>query len=183
LRQRAVSKFLLNPTQLEQSIQTKVDGGPQDIEMTLLSCITQTTFYNCTCIYRFVLQSFFGFKCIFSYLDLSFPHSTHLHSGPLLPCATMSTDGKPLSLSATLRDLALLRVSSGAALAATLPTEIRPTPDRTDVAVERSYEFVQQARQSIKIYSRGDVENSVGVAVEMVRVKVEELSQGLQDTR
>ena len=95
----------------------------------------------------------------------------------------MSTDGKPLLLSATLRDLALLRVSSGAALAATLPTEIRPTPDRTDVAAERSYEFVQQARQSIKIYSRGDVENSVGVAVEMVRVKVEELSQGLQDTR
>ncbi|KAJ7497119.1 hypothetical protein FB451DRAFT_217249 [Mycena latifolia] len=96
----------------------------------------------------------------------------------------MSTNVKPLSLSATLRDLALLRASGldVASLVPSLATQAPLTPNAADSTVERSYEFVQQARTAIKIYNRGDVEN-VGSAVETVRTKVEELSKGLQNTR
>lgn len=93
-----------------------------------------------------------------------------------------SKDAKPLSLAATLRDLALLRAQSGLDLASLLPappTQTPLTPDTTDSTVERSHEFVQQARTAIRIHNRGDVEN-VGSGVEAIRVKVEELSKGLQ---
>ncbi|KAJ7675102.1 hypothetical protein B0H17DRAFT_1081795, partial [Mycena rosella] len=96
----------------------------------------------------------------------------------------MATIAKPLSLSATLRDLALLRASGldVASLVPTTVTQTPPTPDTTDATVERSYEFVQQARTAIKIYNREDVEN-VGSGVETIRTKVEELSKGLQNTQ
>ncbi|KAF8170214.1 hypothetical protein K438DRAFT_1854225 [Mycena galopus ATCC 62051] len=96
---------------------------------------------------------------------------------------TMSKDAKPLALSATLRDLALLRVS-GLDIASLVPTQ--PTqsskPQTTDFAVERSYEFVQQARAAMRLYNRDEVERT-GEAVEELRSKVEELSEGLHDTR
>ncbi|KAJ6558563.1 hypothetical protein DFH09DRAFT_534787 [Mycena vulgaris] len=91
----------------------------------------------------------------------------------------MSTNTKSLPLSATLRDLALLRASGldVAALVPTLPTQTPPTP--ADSTVERSYEFVKQARTAIKIHNRGDLE-TVGMDVEATRTKVEELSNGLR---
>ncbi|KAJ7928613.1 hypothetical protein B0H13DRAFT_1968174 [Mycena leptocephala] len=97
----------------------------------------------------------------------------------------MSKDVKPLALSATLRDLALLRVSGldVASLIPTLPTQsTKPGTGTTDATVEQSYEFVQQTRTAIKIHNRGEVEN-VGSDVEAVRTKVEELSNGLHDAR
>ncbi|KAJ7209549.1 hypothetical protein GGX14DRAFT_364247 [Mycena pura] len=94
-----------------------------------------------------------------------------------------SKDAKPLSLSATLRDLALLRVS-GLDIGSLVPPLATQTPlstDTPDSTVEQSYEFVQQARAAIRIYNRGEVENA-GSGVENLRTKVEELSSGLQNT-
>jgi hypothetical protein len=102
--------------------------------------------------------------------------------GDTHPTFMSKLDAKPLSLSATLRDLALLRASEPD-VALLLPTvqdtRNRGTPDATDLIVERSYQFVQQARAAIKLYHRGDVEN-VGEGVEAVRTKTEELSNGLE---
>ncbi|KAJ7078900.1 hypothetical protein B0H15DRAFT_788435 [Mycena belliarum] len=93
----------------------------------------------------------------------------------------MSADAKPLPLSGTLRDLALLR-ASGLDISSLVRTSLETqTPQSTaDSTVERSYELVQQARAAIKIYNRGDVDN-VGSGVEAIRTKVEELSKGLQN--
>ncbi|KAJ6593695.1 hypothetical protein B0H19DRAFT_918492 [Mycena capillaripes] len=97
----------------------------------------------------------------------------------------MSKDVKPLALSATLQDLALLRVS-GLDVASLVPTQPThsPKPDTvaTDATVKQSYEFVQEARMAIKIHNRGEVEN-VGFGVEAVRTKVEELSEGLHEAQ
>lgn len=97
-----------------------------------------------------------------------------------LNLTTMSKDGKPLALSATLRDLALLRVS-GLDVASLVPTQPAQS-SKPDAAVEQSYEFVQQARAAIRLYNRGEVERT-GEGVEAIRTKVEELSEGLHDTR
>ncbi|KAF7375987.1 hypothetical protein MSAN_00013300 [Mycena sanguinolenta] len=96
----------------------------------------------------------------------------------------MSKDAKPLPLSATLRDLALLRVSSldVASLVPAQPTQSSKPDAATAAAVELSYEFVQQARAAIRLYNREEVERT-GEGVEAVRTKVEELSEGLHDTR
>ncbi|KAJ7128880.1 hypothetical protein C8R43DRAFT_1026217 [Mycena crocata] len=97
----------------------------------------------------------------------------------------MSKDAKPLSLSATLRDLAFLRVS-GLDVSSLVPspeTATSSTHETTDLSVERSYEFVQQARTAIRIYNRGEVTEHVGSGVEAIRTRVEELSKGLQDSR
>ncbi|KAJ7647505.1 hypothetical protein FB45DRAFT_200775 [Roridomyces roridus] len=91
----------------------------------------------------------------------------------------MAKDDKPLSLGATLRDLALLRASD-IDLAPLLPTATQPTSttDAIDLTVEQSFEFVRQARAAIKIQYNGDVEKAE-TSVEAVRAKVEELSRGL----
>ncbi|KAJ7179548.1 hypothetical protein C8R46DRAFT_1074056 [Mycena filopes] len=95
---------------------------------------------------------------------------------------SFSKDGKPLALSATLRDLALLRVS-GLDVASLLPpasTTQTPSSDAvSEATVARSYEFVQHARTAIKIYNHGDTEK-VGGDVDAIRSRVEELSKGLQ---
>ncbi|KAJ7668384.1 hypothetical protein DFH06DRAFT_196003 [Mycena polygramma] len=97
----------------------------------------------------------------------------------------MSKDVKPLPLSATLQDLAVMRVS-GFDIASLVPSQATqsPTADAatTDATVEQSYEFVEQARAAIKLHNRGEVEN-VGLGVEAIRTKVEELSEGVHDAR
>ncbi|KAF7362060.1 hypothetical protein MVEN_00551400 [Mycena venus] len=96
----------------------------------------------------------------------------------------MSKDAKPLALSETLRDLALLRVSDldVASLVPPQATQSSKPETTTNATVEQSYEFVRQARAAIKLYNRGEVEQ-VGSGVEAIRMKVEELSDGLHDTR
>ncbi|KAJ7251777.1 hypothetical protein B0H12DRAFT_1071816 [Mycena haematopus] len=96
----------------------------------------------------------------------------------------MSREAKPLPLSATLRDLALLRASAldVASLVPTEPTlSLKPDPT-TVAAVELSWEFVQQARAAIRLYNHDEVERT-GESVEAIRTKVEELSEGLDDAR
>ncbi|KAJ7727945.1 hypothetical protein B0H16DRAFT_1894305 [Mycena metata] len=92
---------------------------------------------------------------------------------------SFSKDVKPLALSATLRDLALLRVSGLDVASLLPPTSTTQTPSSDTVSegtVARSYEFVEQARAAIKIYNRGDTEK-VGGDVEAIRSRVEELSK------
>ncbi|KAJ7502782.1 hypothetical protein B0H11DRAFT_602264 [Mycena galericulata] len=96
----------------------------------------------------------------------------------------MSKDVKPLALSATLRDLALLR-ASGLDISSLLPppaTKATLTPGTADATVERSYEFARQAQAAIKIYN-GDVDlENVGALTEGLHAQIQELSKGLQDT-
>ncbi|KAJ7047822.1 hypothetical protein C8F04DRAFT_23223 [Mycena alexandri] len=99
---------------------------------------------------------------------------------------SFSKDVKPLALSATLRDLALLRVSGLDVASLLPPTSTMQTPSLTssdavsEGTVARSYEFAEQARAAIKIYNRGDTEK-IGGDVEAIRSRVEELSKGLQE--
>ncbi|KAJ7048177.1 hypothetical protein C8F01DRAFT_1268287 [Mycena amicta] len=68
-------------------------------------------------------------------------------------------EAKPLSLNATLRDLALLRVSE-VDLSSTLPAPLTPTTGTTDSTLTRSYEFVAEARAAMKLHNKGDVEKA-----------------------
>ena len=101
----------------------------------------------------------------------------------------MSSKSKPLPLSDTLRDLALLRVSD-LELSSLIPTS---SPDASakdldhhdaernviDSSVKRSYEFAQEARKAIRILNRGDVDTQGG-KVESVRSKLEDVLKGLE---
>ncbi|EPQ57485.1 hypothetical protein GLOTRDRAFT_120642 [Gloeophyllum trabeum ATCC 11539] len=99
-------------------------------------------------------------------------------------------DKNPLPLSETLRDLALLRASE-VDLVKVLRSSSEPLARETsDVAesragdaeigasVEKSYEFVRDARAVIKVLNRGDVE-SQGARVEDLRSKLEDVLEGL----
>ncbi|KAF7298207.1 ABC transporter protein [Mycena chlorophos] len=81
----------------------------------------------------------------------------------------MSTkDAKPLPLSLTLRDLALLRVAD-TNLGALVPSSAQqPTADATsgpDATVERSYEFVRETKAAMRLHNGGDIE-AAGVRVD-----------------
>jgi hypothetical protein len=101
----------------------------------------------------------------------------------------MTSKHKPLALSDTLRDLALLRVSD-VNLSTLLPAtssdsaQAATSSDDTDRAavdssVSRSYEFATEARKAIKILNRGDVE-SQGTKIENVRRQLEDVLKGLE---
>ena len=103
-------------------------------------------------------------------------------------------DAPPLALEDTLRDLAILRVSSvdltavldsSAHTVAHLPTTLaagNTTEEATviDTSVLRSHEFAYAARAAIKIKNRGDVEAQVE-RVNDVRDKLEDVAAGLRD--
>nr|GAT57680.1 ABC transporter protein [Mycena chlorophos] len=85
----------------------------------------------------------------------------------------MSTkDAKPLPLSLTLRDLALLRVAD-TNLGALIPSSAQqPTTDATsgpDATVERSYEFVRETKAAMRLHNGGDIE-AAGVRVDAQHV-------------
>lgn len=93
----------------------------------------------------------------------------------------MSSKSKPLQLSDTLRDLALLRASE-LDLASLLPkiSEAVTTPaDEIESSVGASYAFVSEARKTIRILNRGDIDLQGG-KVEKVRIGLEDLLQGLE---
>lgn len=105
----------------------------------------------------------------------------------------MTTKTKPLPLSDTLRDLALLRVSDFD-LSSLLPQPATPTgsvhtatsPDDSektaiDSCVIRSYEFATEARKAIRILNRGEVD-SQGSRIENVRSQLEDVLKGLETT-
>jgi hypothetical protein len=108
-----------------------------------------------------------------------------------LPVVTsnMSSKSKPLPLGETLRDLALLRASDldlSSFLPATSSTSVQTatTADDSqratiDHSVVRSYEFAVEARKTIRIFNRGDID-SQGSKVENVRSQLEDVLKGLE---
>jgi hypothetical protein len=95
---------------------------------------------------------------------------------------------KPLPLSDTLRDLALLR-SSDLDLSSLLPptsAEANSSSDalkkskseKVETSVQKSYEFAKEARSAIKILNRGFVD-SAGESLESLRTKLEDILKGL----
>ena len=91
---------------------------------------------------------------------------------------------KPLPLSETLRDLALLRASD-VDLAACLPLDGPTSPADgagypIDQSVARSYEFVKEARAAIKLLNRGEVDTQGG-RVEDLRSRLEDVLKGLEN--
>ncbi|KII92239.1 hypothetical protein PLICRDRAFT_465922 [Plicaturopsis crispa FD-325 SS-3] len=89
----------------------------------------------------------------------------------------MSAQQKPFPLGDTLRDLALLRASD-IDLSSLVPAKTTPP---TDASVERSYEFVKEARAAIRIMDRGDVD-AQGARVESVREKLEDVVKGISES-
>jgi len=94
---------------------------------------------------------------------------------------------KPLPLSDTLRDLAVLRASDIDLSAFLLPevtgdSNIKgPQSSGQDEklrSVELSYDFVKEARAAIRILNRGDVDEQ-GTRIDDVRGGLEEILNGL----
>jgi hypothetical protein len=101
-----------------------------------------------------------------------------------------SSDTAPLPLTDTLRDLALLRASDidlasilkssaipDASISAIKPTPV-PVDDEKETLVERSYEFVHEARAALRIVSRDDV-NAQGKRIDNLRNGLEETIDGM----
>lgn len=97
----------------------------------------------------------------------------------LAPDTVMASKPNPLSLNDTLRDLALLRacdVDFSALVAQPAADEQR---SEADASVDRSYEFVREARAALKVLNRGEVEQQ-GERVESIRGTLEDVAQGLE---
>jgi len=101
-----------------------------------------------------------------------------------------SNKTNPLPFSDTLRDLALLRASDVdfASILSSLDAESNSSATSsttTEVAgdvqtsVQRSYEFVHEARAALKILNRNDVDRQ-GIRVDDVRGKLEDVLEGLR---
>lgn len=102
----------------------------------------------------------------------------------------MAPKQNPLPLSDTLRDLALLRASDldfASLLAESEPastpssntTPENPVTNDVRDSVQRSYEFVSEARAALKILNRNEVDKE-GLRVDEVRGRLEEVLQGLE---
>lgn len=104
----------------------------------------------------------------------------------------MAPKQNPLPLSDTLRDLALLRASDldfASVLAESEPSSTQLESSNTapensvtdDVrdSVQRSYEFVSEARAALKILNRNEVDKE-GLRVDEVRGRLEDVLQGLE---
>ncbi|KLO14577.1 hypothetical protein SCHPADRAFT_903117 [Schizopora paradoxa] len=99
-------------------------------------------------------------------------------------------DDKPLSLSDTLRDLAVLRASDIdlAALLKSVPgvaqnADLTVRPSKSDNAereevLDKSYAFVSEAKAAMKIMNSGSVDDQ-GARIENVRTGLEEVLKGL----
>lgn len=91
----------------------------------------------------------------------------------------MASKVNPLSLNNTLRDLALLRACD-VDLAKFLPrADSAVEKSQADESVDRSYEFVREARAALKVLNRGEVEKQ-GIRVEDTRSTLEDVNQGLE---
>lgn len=99
---------------------------------------------------------------------------------------TSNTKPNPLPFDQTLRDLALLRASDidfSSILPSSKARESSSDGAKdVDATLQRSYEFVKEARAAIKVLNRGDVDTQ-GSRVEDLRSRLEDVLQGLEDTR
>ncbi|KAI0072717.1 hypothetical protein K474DRAFT_339823 [Panus rudis PR-1116 ss-1] len=96
----------------------------------------------------------------------------------------------PLPFSDTIRDLSLLRASDvdftsvltqTTALYRKDPVSSDATLESSDVeqTLQRSYEFVKEARAAVRILNRGDIDTQ-GARVEDVRSRLEDVLKGLE---
>lgn len=111
---------------------------------------------------------------------------THSYSIPHLLMSSSKLKAKPLPLSGTLRDLALLRVSDldlSSFLPASTGTQQTSSEDTNTKDIESSvlssYKLATEARMAIKILNRGDVD-AQGAKVEQVRNQLEDVLKGLE---
>ncbi|CAL1707817.1 unnamed protein product [Somion occarium] len=99
---------------------------------------------------------------------------------------TSNVKPHPLPFNETLRDLALLRASDidfSSILPPSNASEETSDADKdVDATLQRSYEFVKEARAALKILNRGDVDTQ-GARVEDVRSRLEDMLQGLDSAR
>ncbi|KAK0476612.1 hypothetical protein IW261DRAFT_1339109 [Armillaria novae-zelandiae] len=98
-----------------------------------------------------------------------------------MPSKMSNKDNKPLPLSDTLHDLALLRVS-GVDLSGLVPSSSDATSADTDVgrSVHRSHDFIQSARSALKLRDT-EVVDAEGKRLDAVRIQLDELSCGLKE--
>ncbi|KAK0437512.1 hypothetical protein EV421DRAFT_1714940 [Armillaria borealis] len=98
-----------------------------------------------------------------------------------MPSKTSTKDSKPLPLSDTLHDLALLRVS-GVDLSDLVPSSSDATSADTDVglSVQRSHDFIQSARSALELRDTETVD-AEGKRLDAVRIQLDELSRGLKE--
>ena len=94
-----------------------------------------------------------------------------------------ATDKQPLPLADILRDLALLRASDVNIAEVCSDVDEEVTKRDTDVenSVQRSYEFVKEARAALRIQNRGELEG-VGENLGRLREDLEEVLKGLEET-
>ena len=90
----------------------------------------------------------------------------------------MASKAGPLSLNDTLRDLALLRACDVDLTAVLSRDSASPEQSEADKSVDRSYEFVQEARAALKLLNREEV-GKQGGRVENIRSTLEDVDQGL----
>ncbi|KAH8093886.1 hypothetical protein BXZ70DRAFT_368876 [Cristinia sonorae] len=104
----------------------------------------------------------------------------------------MASKANPLPFSETLRDLALLRASDidfSSLLPASEVASNESSPatkassdtgsQSVEESVQRSYEFVHEARAALKILYRNEVERE-GMRVDDVRSKIEDVLRGME---
>ncbi|PBK95673.1 hypothetical protein ARMGADRAFT_990798 [Armillaria gallica] len=98
-----------------------------------------------------------------------------------MPSKTSTKDSKPLPLSDTLHDLALLRVSD-VDLSALVPSSSNATSTDTDVgrSVQWSHDFIQSARSALKLRDT-EIVDAEGKRLDAVRIQLDELSRGLKE--
>ena len=118
--------------------------------------------------------------------------------------APKSADSKPLPISDTLQDLAVLRAANidlASVLGASYPDASintmgstnanvdpesqtsetpggQPANSKKDSQVEQSFEYAHEVRAAIRMFRRGDVDNQ-GTRVDGVRDELEEILDGL----
>ncbi|KAJ3553567.1 hypothetical protein NM688_g3539 [Phlebia brevispora] len=84
------------------------------------------------------------------------------------PSSVMASKANPLPLDETLRDLALLRacdIDLSSLLPGNTPDAANTSSGDASASVDRSYEFVKQARAALKILNRGEVRETGGVGL------------------
>lgn len=97
--------------------------------------------------------------------------------------STMSSSkSKPLPLSDTLRDLALLR-ASGVDFSRVLsqePSTATNTTESSEVlgSTERSHEFVNEARGALRVYNSGELQRKCA-EIQKVQGELDEVLKGL----
>ncbi|KIK98556.1 hypothetical protein PAXRUDRAFT_133941 [Paxillus rubicundulus Ve08.2h10] len=90
----------------------------------------------------------------------------------------MSSRSKPLALTDTLRDLALLR-ASGTDLSTLLPPQLATTESpELSSSTERSHDFVHEARAALRVYNSGELQKK-RAEVQKVQGELGEVLRGL----